>query len=147
MRAFWKRVECELAEGRGVFVCLVASNLKGSPGTPAARMLVSESGEQYGTIGGGIMEKNNVAEARTILSSKRKHSAELKFLKHHSSQAGQESGLFCGGEQTNLELILRGDEDLGLARELLDLLDEEPSLLRFGLEGCLCSVCLYCLSS
>ena len=56
-----------LGTGSRVFVACVAEHTRGSPGTAGAKLLVAESGELFGTIGGGAMEHRLVEQARALL--------------------------------------------------------------------------------
>ena len=64
MSSFWERVHGHLSAGSRVFVACVAEHTRGSPGTAGAKLLVSDSGELFGTIGGGAMEHRLVEQAR-----------------------------------------------------------------------------------
>ena len=67
MIAFWERVHGHLSAGSRVFVACVAEHTRGSPGTAGAKLLVADSGELFGTIGGGAMEHRLVEQARALL--------------------------------------------------------------------------------
>ncbi|MEM7790045.1 MAG: XdhC family protein [Verrucomicrobiota bacterium] len=123
MRVFWKTAADELSAGRRVFASFVVANRKGSPGTPAARLLALEDGRQVGTIGGGIMEQQLLVEARQLLSSGEKLRPSLRVLRHNKSDLDLASGLICGGEQTNLSLILEGSDDLARLKDVIEALD------------------------
>lgn len=126
MKAFFTRAQSELAAGRRVYICFVAANRKGSPGTPAARMLLTESGEQYGTIGGGIMERRVLDDASRILASGEHLSPTLQTLTHRGA-AEDASGLICGGGQSNVFLILEPTEvHRGLLERVLEVCDTAP---------------------
>lgn len=103
---FWQRVLAELEEGRAVYICLVVDQKKGSPGTTEARMVLTESGRQFGTIGGGIMERRVIDSAQKLLADGVCFTPRLKSLSHRKEARTEVSGLICGGAQTNLEAIL-----------------------------------------
>ena len=115
---FWRRAQIELEAGRSVYACMVVDQQKGSPGTKAARLLWTEDGRQFGTIGGGIMEKNELEAAAKLLAGEGLPVPELQMVAHRATAEEQASGLICGGSQTNLRLILKPDQDLALVREI-----------------------------
>ena len=103
---FWQQVFSELEEGRAVYICLVVDQKKGSPGTTAARMVLTQSGDQYGTVGGGIMERRVIDSGRKLLEVGEPLAPRLQFLSHRREAREEASGLICGGAQTNLEAVL-----------------------------------------
>lgn len=115
---FWERVHAELAAARPVYACLVVDQQKGSPGTKAARLLLTADGRQYGTIGGGIMEKDVIESATKLLAHSRSPVFELEGVVHRPTAEGAESGLICGGAQTNLRIIFRPDRHLNVVGEI-----------------------------
>ena len=115
---FWRRLRIELEAGRFAYACLVVDQQKGSPGTKAARLILTEDGRQYGTIGGGIMEKDELASAAKLMASGGLDSPEIRVVTHRATSDEAASGLICGGSQTNLRLILRPDQHLKLLREI-----------------------------
>ncbi|MEM1221173.1 MAG: XdhC family protein [Verrucomicrobiota bacterium] len=128
MRVFWKTAADELSAGRRVFASFVVANRKGSPGTPAARMLTLEDGRQVGTIGGGIMEQQLLVESRQLLASGAKLQPSLRVLRHNKSDLDLASGLICGGEQTNLSFILEGQGDLAQLNAVIGAFDANENM-------------------
>jgi len=136
MRAFFEVALQELQAGRRVFACFVAANKKGSPGTPAARLLLMESGRQVGTIGGGVMELTVIQQAAELLSKGSRLSPQLEILHHHQTASGQMSGLFCGGQQSNVSLILEGAQQARILSDLLALeRDGHIGILKVNTQG------------
>ena len=126
MRAFFERALSELRSGRRVYTCFVAANRKGSPGTPAAHMLLTELGEQVGTIGGGIMEQRVLEAAAHLLQSDAAVLPRLQHLKHQKT-ASDASGLICGGGQSNVFLILEPSElQIGLLERVIETYGAQP---------------------
>lgn len=108
MLDFWTKVVYELDCYQKVFVAIVVDHKKGTPGTTRAQLLVTESGEVMGTIGGGLMESRLIEEAATTLRSG-KHEPQLKTLVHRKGENTVESGLICGGSQTVVALVFNPD--------------------------------------
>jgi xanthine dehydrogenase accessory factor len=120
LSVFWSRLYEELKDGRSVFACLVVDQQKGSPGTTAARLLLTDDGRQFGTIGGGIMEKELLASASALLAAGSGLSPQLRTIAHRATPEEAASGLICGGSQTNLKIIFRPEEHLKLVKEIAE---------------------------
>lgn len=126
----------ELEAGRRVFAAMVAANKKGSPGTPAARMLVFEDGRQWGTVGGGIMEGRLVERAGLLLRAGGRLGPVLETRRHQAGAPEETSGLVCGGEQTTVLMIWEGEADRELLAGVLSCIrNEQPGVLRVTSAG------------
>ena len=110
MSAFWEQVGGHLERGGRVFVACVAEHSRGSPGTAGAKLLVTEGGDPFGTVGGGMMEHRLVEQARELLRSGGAQ-PEKHTLVHSDTADGERSGLVCEGSQTNVFCVLAGDRD------------------------------------
>lgn len=95
----WQFVQTELEAKENVILASVLSHQQGSPGKQGFKMAVSSSGKAYGSIGGGVMEKNFV-EFCSDKFSKNKPVFELKTLHHKTNTEFEKSGLICAGSQT-----------------------------------------------
>jgi len=115
---FWQQLLLELELGRAAYICLVVDQKKGSPGTTAARMVLTEGAQQFGTIGGGIMERRIIDDAQELLKNGQRLSPRLRVLSHRKDAKAGASGLICGGAQTNLEAVLTA-EDTELVRGIV----------------------------
>ena len=102
-----------------MFVACVAEHTRGSPGTAGAKLLVAESGELFGTIGGGAMEHRLVDQARALLQGDNDRPAK-QTLVHSEDAAGDQSGLICEGSQTNVFCVLGGPRDLDSVGAIAD---------------------------
>lgn len=135
-RGFWAGVSAALERGDPVFVVLVAAHSRGSPGTTGARMLVRADGSQLGTIGGGMMERNLLAEARLALADpwRRPRLVPLRHQRRDPAVVGTgESGLICAGRQTNIELVLLPARD-GPVVTRLAVLERDGDRGRFTID-------------
>ena len=92
MRNFWQTLVHQLQQERKVFLALVAKHTKGSPGTTGAKLFVSETGETFGTIGGGVMEYKIIERAKEILKQG-DFVPKIQTLYHHSSSPDRKSGI------------------------------------------------------
>lgn len=137
MMDFWKTVLTELQAGRRVYACFVAANRKGSPGTPAARMLLLENGEQVGTIGGGVMELQVIEAAKKKLTQAFSGAVlpQLQQLRHDKKYEDQASGLICGGAQTNVAMILSAQQIEVVARICRCLESDADGFVLMGAAG------------
>ena len=117
MSAFWEQVGGHLERGERVFVACVGEHTRGSPGTAGAKLLVSEGGDLFGTVGGGMMEHRLVEQARAAL---REGGAppEKRTLVHSDTAGGERSGMVCEGSQTNVFCVLAGDRDRATVRAI-----------------------------
>lgn len=119
MGSFWERVHGHLSAGRRVFVACVADHARGSPGTAGAKLLVADSGDLFGTIGGGAMEHGLIEQAKALLQSD-SHGPGKQTLVHSEAAAGDASGLICEGSQTNVFCVLDGPRDLTRVHTIVD---------------------------
>jgi len=81
------------SRGQKVVVATVASTRGSTPQQRGAKMLFFENGEAAGTVGGGCIEAEVWAEARTALRSGN------SALHHFSltAEEASEEGMVCGG--------------------------------------------------
>ena len=126
MRNFWQTLVCQLQNDHKVFLALVADHRKGSPGTTGAKMFVSETGETFGTIGGGVMESKLIERAKKILKQG-DFTPEIQTLYHRSSGFSHKSGMICGGSQTNLYYLCRPPTETETLEKVVSLLEQDIS--------------------
>ena len=124
MSNFWSYLLYQLKSDRRVFLALVASHTKGSPGTTGAKMFISENGEIQGTIGGGIMEYKLIDRAKEILKQEA-FTPEIKTLYHRTSGSGEKSGMICSGSQTNLYYLCNPSRDRETVEKVVSLMERD----------------------
>ena len=115
---FWQAAHEALSNCKRIHMSLVVDQTKGSPGTTAARMFVTNDGVRYGTIGGGVMESRVLEEAVSSLNQELLPKPRLRQLRHRADTSDQSSGLICGGTQTNLEIALSPELHLELVARI-----------------------------
>ncbi len=95
---FWQHILSKLQENQQVYLLTVIENSGSSPGRQGFKMLVSEDGFIYGSIGGGVMEFTLVEEVRNLI----KNEEYPTFIKKqiHKGKIKDGSGMICSGEQT-----------------------------------------------
>lgn len=113
----WQFVQTELEAKNNVVLASVLSHQKGSPGKQGFKMVVSSSGKAYGSIGGGVMEKNFV-EFCADNFSQGKLIYELRTLHHKTNTEFEKSGLICAGSQT-IYLHTFTEKNLSLVSKIL----------------------------
>lgn len=86
----WETLARWRAEGRRFALASVIESRGFTPRKPGAHMLVAEDGSTCGTIGGGAIEHQVLAEARALLQG-----GGVSLVKKHLTQ---ELGMCCGGE-------------------------------------------------
>ena len=87
----WGTIAHWRAQGRRFVLLTVVESRGFTPQKPGRHMLVADTGETAGTIGGGAIELACVAEARGLLKS----NEATRMLK---KQLTTELGMCCGGE-------------------------------------------------
>jgi xanthine dehydrogenase accessory factor len=128
MLKLWNRLVEELEADRHVFLALVTESSKGSPGTAQSSLLLTENGEQIGTIGGGLMEQELLRTGQQALRDG-EFETKLQTLHHQKSDRPDTSGLICGGSQSNL-LTLVSPTQLPIAKSFTKTLNaDEPGVL------------------
>ena len=126
MKKFWQILLDRLQHNRKVFLALVVHHTKGSPGTAGAKLWVSETGETYGTIGGGVMEYKLCDRAKEILTQE-DFKPEIQTLYHRASGYGEKSGLICSGSQTNLYYLCRPSRETEMIAKVVSLIERDIS--------------------
>ena len=84
-------------KGNGVRAALatVVAVEGSTPGKPAFKLLVTESGDTFGSVGGGCMESKVIAAAKEVIREE-----EARLLSFHLSEEEESGpeGLICGGK-------------------------------------------------
>jgi xanthine dehydrogenase accessory factor len=124
MKEFCQTLLYQLQNDHKVFLTLVTHHTQGSPGTTGAKMWVAQSGETFGTIGGGIMEYKLLDRAQEILAQA-DFTPEIQTLYHRPDTEGEKSGMICAGSQTNIYDLCHPDRDRDSIERLIDLVDRD----------------------
>ncbi len=96
----WKFILKTISSSKKAVLLIVAESSNSSPGRQGFKMVISEDAEQFGTIGGGIMEKDMIEYSLDLLSGNETNL--IKKLHHTDNTKFDKSGLICGGYQTIL---------------------------------------------
>ncbi len=137
--SFWQNILNRLRRDVPCVLYVVAAAEKGSPGNAGFAMGVALNGsneETWGTIGGGIMEKNLVGEASAALRNQQSLHW-LRKLHHYKRSDGsvQESGLICSGSQTVVACTLSGNDVATVERILTALSTPSPLRVQVSRKG------------
>ena len=92
-------------EGRQLALITVVAAGTGSPGKVGFKLALSDTGETWGTVGGGALEKRSVELGRELLDA-----GETRIVLIDLS----ELGMNCGGEVTLLIEAIQGRRDFVL---------------------------------
>jgi xanthine dehydrogenase accessory factor len=119
---FWQHISEKLQENNKVYLLIVIENFGSSPGRQGFKMLVSEDGFIYGSIGGGVMEFSLVEEMKELL----KHDKPKNFIKKqiHKGKIKNGSGMICSGEQT-VAFHLLDSKNSSLIETIIETLKKE----------------------
>jgi len=104
---FWQHLLSKLQDNHKVYLLTVIENIGSSPGRKGFKMLVSEDGFIFGSIGGGVMECSLVEEAKELL--KQENYPTLFKRQIHKGKIKDGSGMICSGEQTIVFYLLKSD--------------------------------------
>lgn len=95
-----EKVVCFLKNGKKVALCTVVEKRGSGPRDVGAKVVVSESGEVVGTIGGGNMERILVEEALKSLKEGKSRKIVFSLRGDVEREGVIKTGLICGGEIT-----------------------------------------------
>ena len=93
----WPNILIKLKDEKKVMLLFVASHKGSSPGKQGFKMLVSDDGFLFGSIGGGLAEFNLVERAKDLLQENATKSLLVKQV--HRTNEPNSSGMICAGEQ------------------------------------------------
>ena len=122
---FWQHILQSLSQQKKVMLLYVLDSKGSSPGRQGFKLLVSEDGEMFGSIGGGIMEHKLVELAKSKLLNN-DLSLIFKHQIHSKSVANNQSGMICSGEQSIVILPI-SVKDIPLIEQLVDCLQKRES--------------------
>lgn len=146
MISFWKELKKKIESGRKAALLYVIDSQGSSPGRQGFRMAVTDHGEMFGTVGGGIMEQKLVELAKSKLEEGPFKPFKKRQI-HSSDVTKDRSGMICSGEQTlafyyitneHIPLLTRILKDITLAVQFdqsgIDLLEGDTSAPQYELK-------------
>jgi len=114
----WNFTHKTISSDKKVVLLTVAESSNSSPGKQGFKMVVSEDAEQFGTIGGGIMEKDMFEYSLDLLFGN--ESKTIKRLHHTDKTKYEKSGLICGGYQIIIFSVIDKSHS-GLIEKIISL--------------------------
>jgi xanthine dehydrogenase accessory factor len=94
----WEEIVRLRAAGQPAALCTVLLARGSTPGKETMKMLVRGDGSFLGTVGGGCVERDVIAMARSVMATDR---AQTRSFTLNQAEV-PESGLICGGQVTIL---------------------------------------------
>ena len=125
---FQARLAELLAGGERVALCTILQLVGSGPRSAGAKLLLRDSGDPAGTVGGGLLEARATAWCREILAT---GGAVCRPFVLTDAEAGGD-GMTCGGRMEVLVERLEGNRG-----EVADFFAQVRSLLVAGGQGCL----------
>jgi xanthine dehydrogenase accessory factor len=105
----WKKACAAVSQNNAVILLTVVQTTGSAPGKTGFKMLVAESGEIQGSIGGGNTEFIMAEQAKHMLKTGEK-SAFIRHFEHREDAGEKSSGMICSGENTIAVMALSSDQ-------------------------------------
>ncbi len=93
----WAKIQAYLRQRQKVILMIVVENKGSSPGRQGFKMIVTENGKRFGSIGGGATEHKLVKRAEEMIKNNITK-PELHELIHKTDAEMHKSGMICSGE-------------------------------------------------
>lgn len=106
MQAIFAKLLYEMEKQHDTVLVTIVNELGSTPRGIGAQMLVSKSGPQVGTIGGGNVENLSILHAQELIEEKRSDIHEYKLHKNKT----EDIGMVCGGDVTVLFSYISGTD-------------------------------------
>ncbi|HEX7809926.1 MAG TPA: XdhC family protein, partial [Thermoanaerobaculia bacterium] len=92
MPSFFETQNALLAEGTPFVAVTVVDTLGSTPQDRGAKMLVTDAGREFGTVGGGKVEARAIQEAQSLLRD-----SDAPKTRFHQWSLEKDIGMTCGG--------------------------------------------------
>jgi len=130
--SIWEFIYDHLVGDKSVILLVVLKSEGSSPGRQGFKMVVTEDGLTFGTIGGGIMEHKWVETAKSMLS--RGDKSDILAPQYHDKKEGSnKSGMICSGMQLNLLLPI-SPSDIQTISQIIQQNEGVISITNSGLQ-------------
>jgi xanthine dehydrogenase accessory factor len=120
----WNFIHKTLSSDKKAVLLTVAESSNSSPGRQGFKMAVAEDAEVFGTIGGGIMEKDMIEYSLDLLFGN--ETKTIKRLHHTDKTKYEKSGLICGGYQIIIFSVMDKSQ-IGLIDKIIFLSKEKQN--------------------
>ena len=93
----WSKIQAYLRQKQRVILLIVVENTGSSPGRQGFKMMLTENGKHFGSVGGGATEYKLINRAEEMLE-KNITKPELHELIHRTDAEMHKSGMICSGD-------------------------------------------------
>ena len=121
---FWGKAYKKISTGHRLMLLIVVKSNGSSPGKAGFKMMVDNSGEIWGSIGGGTMEYRLVEQSRKLLEDNNQ-SIILQKQDHHPN-AENNSGMICSGVQW-IAFYPLNQNHLNLISDILSIINKKKT--------------------
>jgi len=112
----WHEIYTLLQSKHRLYLLTVVQSLGSAPGRRGFKMVVTDDGQLYGSIGGGIMEFNMVERAKLLLQQRCIEQQAIKQV--HKGDSATSSGMICSGSQI-IGFNYLSPQDLSLVNSII----------------------------
>ena len=123
----WEKALNLLEKGESLVLFIVTESKGSSPGKAGFKMIATNEGQPFGSIGGGILEYEFLNLAKSLIKEG-KTTVQLIKKRHHSD-GNESSGAICGGSQTQLAIPLF-EKQIPVIRSIINAHDSSFGLLK-----------------
>jgi len=120
----WNFIHKTISSDKKAVLLTVAESSNSSPGRQGFKMVVSKDAEQFGTIGGGIMENDMIDYSLDLISGN--ETKRIKRLHHTDKTKFEKSGLICGGYQIILFSVI-DKSHISLIEKIISTINKKKS--------------------
>jgi len=115
MTEIYKKIIELKEQGTKSVLCTIVSTKGSSPLKAGAKMIVSEDGKYYGTVGGGSVERKTIEKAELILQSSVPSLIKIDLINDDGNSCGGTVDIFIEPISTNQKLYVFGAGHIGKA--------------------------------
>lgn len=140
MQAIFAKLLYEMEKEHDTVLVTIVNELGSTPRGIGAQMLVSRSGAQVGTIGGGNVENLSILHAQELIEEKHSDIHEYKLHKNEK----EDIGMVCGGDVTVLFSYISGTDSRWsevAATAIARIIGREEGFLALPLDGSAAYLC------
>jgi len=121
----FKRLLKLLDEGKSAVLATLIRTKGSTPQKPGARLIFTEEGKSFGTLGGGCVEADVIHWAKELLAASR---TPLYRKYHLNADLAARDGLVCGGSMYFfIDPFIPGSSNHALLKTIVQLLDSNKS--------------------
>ena len=128
----WEKIRESILKNNWVVLFIVVDSNGSSPGKPGFKMMVSESGFCYGSVGGGQVEYELQQSAHEYRHAV--HSCPFLIEKTHQAEDKSSDGGICGGVQKIAAISLE-KKDLKIIEKIINACNSGKGYLKIDNKG------------